>query len=135
MKVEGFLDQLNNYHLLRKDSCSVELIIDLTQKCKDFVCLYTQVGSATFPELRMLYYILQLAVDEFFAIPSCVLLPEDLPQIAQYTKEDEQQLDKEIKQLEVRAKRVCSNTVMLRTNIIYRPSFFCARACVCVCFF
>jgi hypothetical protein len=51
---------------------------------------------------------LQLAVDEFLAIPSCVLLPEDVPQSTQYNKEDEQLLDKEIEQLEVRAKRVCS---------------------------
>lgn len=74
------------------------------------------------PELRMFYHILQLAVDEFFAIPSYLLLQEDSQQITQYTKEDEEQLDKEIKQLEARAKRVCSNTGMLQAGV-----------CVCVC--
>jgi hypothetical protein len=113
MKVVGFLNQLNYYNLLRKDFYSMELIMDFIQKCKHFVCLYNQDGSTAFPQLSMLCHILQPAVDEFFAIPSCVLLPEDLPQITQYTKQDEQELDKEMKQLEVRAKRVRSSTVML----------------------
>jgi hypothetical protein len=52
-----------------------------------------------------------LAVDEFLAIPSHVLLPEDMPQSTQYTKEDEQLLDEEMEQLEARAKRVCGSTL------------------------
>lgn len=67
----------------------------------------------------MFYHTLQLAVDEFFAIPSFVLLPEDLPQITQYTKEDEQQIDKEIKQLDTRAKRVCSNSQTQKKPIYF----------------
>lgn len=54
-------------------------------------------------------HILQLAVDEFLAIPPYVLLPEDVPQSTQYTKEDEQLLDEEMEQLEARAKRVCGS--------------------------
>jgi hypothetical protein len=52
-----------------------------------------------------------MAVDEFFAIPSCVLLPEDALQSTQYTKEDEQQLDKEMEQLQANVKRVCGHTI------------------------
>lgn len=73
----------------------------------NFVTLLPEVGSATFCKLK-LCHILQLAVDELLAIPSGVLLPEDVPQSTQYNKEDEQILDKEIQQLEMRAKRVCS---------------------------
>jgi hypothetical protein len=38
------------------------------------------------------------------------LLPEDVPQSTQYNKEDEQLLDREVEQLEKRAKRVCSTS-------------------------
>lgn len=58
-----------------------------------------------------------LAVDEFLAIPSCVLLPEDVPQSTQYNKEDEQLLDREIEQLEMRAKRACFVEACLRKEI------------------
>lgn len=82
------------------------LVVHLAQ-IYSFVILCPEMGSATFCKLKFCH-ILQLAVDEFLAIPSCVLLPEDVPQSTQYNKEDEQLLDKEIEQLEMRAKRVCS---------------------------
>jgi hypothetical protein len=90
--------------------------------------LCPEVVSANFSKLKICH-ILQLAVDEFLAIPSCVLLPEDVPQSTQYNKEDEQLLDREIEQLEMRAKRVCSIyhklfsarnlLLMLWTNDVY----------------
>jgi hypothetical protein len=63
-----------------------------------------------------------LAVDEFLAIPSYVLLPEDVPQTTKYTKEDEQLLDEEMEQLEARAKRVCGNT--LHKHFVARSFLF-----------
>ncbi|PNF25992.1 hypothetical protein B7P43_G06384 [Cryptotermes secundus] len=58
-----------------------------------------------------------LAVDEFLSIPSYVLLPEDVPQSTQYTKEDEQLLDEEMEQLIARAKRACFMEACLRKEI------------------
>jgi hypothetical protein len=73
----------------------------------NFVTLCPEVGLSAFCKLK-LCHILQPAVDEFLAIPSYVLLSEDEPQSTQYNKEDEGLLDKEIQQLEMRVKRVCS---------------------------
>jgi hypothetical protein len=63
-----------------------------------------------------------LAVDEFLSIPSYVLLPEDMPQSTQYTREDEQQLDEELEQLEARAKRVCGSP--LQKHFLVRNFLF-----------
>ncbi|XP_069684275.1 protein MIS12 homolog isoform X2 [Periplaneta americana] len=56
-------------------------------------------------------------IDEYFAIPCNVLLPEDAPQRKQYSEQDEWLLDCEINNLETRAKRAYLMEAYLRKEI------------------
>ena len=58
------------------------------------------------PHMSNIEYFFQAAVNEVFAIPDHVLLPEDAPQLRQYSEQEECQLDLELEGLMRRVKRV-----------------------------